>query len=256
MNGEEVAHQGWRTFAIFSDVLKLLVFDLDGTLADTRRDLAEAVNHVLAGAGRPALPLEQVMRNVGNGAERLIASCLADSLRLAPDGPAEPRPGEVPMLLKAFLDHYGDHCTAHTRPYPGLAPAMQKLRPRRMAVLTNKPAKPSRRILDALGLSGFFDLMVCGDSGFGQKPDAAGLRHILATMEVAASQAAMIGDGPQDAGAARAAGTRLIGFLDGIAPREAMLRERPDAAIASMEDLPAAVAALEAGTRRAGELRP
>lgn len=232
-------------------MLKLLVFDLDGTLADTRRDLAESLNHALRGGGRPALPLEKVLAHVGNGAERLVSGCLAAATGRIPDA------AEAAPFLSAFLDHYRDHCTAHTAAYPGLVPALDRLRrgprgeARLMAVLTNKPQAPTEKILAALGLSGYFDLVLGGDSPYGRKPDPGGLNHILAALEVPAAAAALIGDGAQDAGAARAAGVRLIGFLGGIAPREAMLATRPDAVCETLSGLPEAVAAAEAARQPA-----
>jgi phosphoglycolate phosphatase len=250
MDGKEVAHSGAARLYYFSDVLKLLVFDLDGTLADTRRDLAESVNHALLETGRPVLPLQKVMENVGNGAERLIANCLA---AVAPAQAASHE--EIKRVLGLFLDHYRDHCLVHTAAYPGVAAALASLRGRRMAVLTNKPAMPTFKILEGLGLSGYFDLAIGGDTRFGRKPEPGGLLHIMASLEAAPQATAMIGDGVQDAGAARSAGTRLIGFLGGIAPRDAMLRERPDAVFTHMEDLPAAVESLEARAANLPESR-
>jgi phosphoglycolate phosphatase len=236
-------------------VLKLLVFDLDGTLADTRRDLAQSVNHALLQMGRRPLPLEKVMENIGNGAERLIANCLS-----AAGGAAGSDPGEAEKTLGIFLDHYGEHCLEHTSAYPGAASALQRLRhgtsgTRRMAVLTNKPGAPTVKILEALGLAGYFDLIIGGDTAFGRKPEAGGLRHVMASLETSPAETAMIGDGVQDAGAARMAGARLIGFLGGIAPREAMLGENPDAVFSAMEELPGAVAELEARYPKAAERR-
>lgn len=236
-------------------MLKLLVFDLDGTLADTRRDLAESVNQALLRTGRSALPLEKVIENIGNGAERLIANCL-----LAADGKPT-GPEETRRVLGIFLDHYEAHCLVHTQAYPGTAATLKQLRferageRRRMAVLTNKPGAPTLKVLEGLGLSGYFDLIVGGDTPYGRKPDAGGLKHILATLETAPAESAMIGDGVQDAGAARRAGVRLIGFLGGIAPRAALLSEKPDAVFSAMEELPAAVADLEGRAHAASERR-
>jgi phosphoglycolate phosphatase len=230
----------------FYDVLKLLVFDLDGTLADTRRDLAESVNHALIHRGKAALPLEKVMENVGNGAERLIANCLAASAGTAPS------PVETREVLGVFLDHYKDHCLTHTQAYPGTAATLQRLRrgatgaARRMAVLTNKPGIPTLKVLEGLGLSGYFDLILGGDTAFGRKPEAEGLKHIMASLETLPADTAMLGDGVQDAGAARKAGAYFVGFLGGIAPHSALLAEKPDATFAAMNELPAAIAGLEA----------
>lgn len=247
VDGEEELHAGrpWRLY-YFYGVLKLLVFDLDGTLADTRLDLAASVNHALIASGRRALPVEQVVAQVGNGAERLIANCLATA---SASPSSVPDPDDVKKVLGLFLDHYKDHCLGDTVLYPGVAAALDALRgraERSMAVLTNKPMAPTLKILDGLGLAGYFDRVVGGDTPYGRKPEAEGLKHIMAALKAGPAETALIGDGVQDAGAARKAGTFLIGFLGGIAPREAMLAQRPDAAFESMDRLPAAVADLEA----------
>jgi phosphoglycolate phosphatase len=159
-------------------------------------------------------------------------------------------------ILADFLSHYGEHCLERTAAYPGVAASLACLGGYRKAVLTNKPTTPARRILEGLGLASHFDLIVGGDNPHGKKPDPTALRWIMASLEAGPVNTAMIGDGVQDARAARAAGTSLIGFLNGIAPRDALLAEGPDASVESMEALPEAVAALERRLARGAEARP
>ena len=102
--------------------LKLLVFDLDGTLADTRRDLAEAVNATLSSLGKNALPLEQIMSYVGDGADELLRR----SLRISGNKEDE-IPGGLPRLLTSFLDYYGRHCLVHTHPYSGAVLLLEQM---------------------------------------------------------------------------------------------------------------------------------
>lgn len=238
-------------------MLKLLVFDLDGTLADTREDLWRSVNHALSASGLPSLPLESVLSRIGNGARALIDGCIADAKRLA-GTPREggsmsvsaPAAGEgdvhVDRALAAFIDHYRDHCLDRTAPYPGVAASLERLGGYRKAVLTNKPTRPAVRILEGLGLAGHFEYILGGDNPHGKKPDPAALGWLMAAVDAAPRATAMIGDGVQDARAARRAGARMIGFLGGIAPREDLLAESPDAWVEAMRDLPEAIAGLEA----------
>lgn len=227
-------------------MLKLLVFDLDGTLADTREDLAASVNHALASLGLPTLPLEAVMEKVGNGARVLVQASLDDARRRAGSSAAAPASGETERALSEFLAHYGAHCLGKTRAYPGAAEALGKLAGYRKAVLTNKPEAPARRILEGLGLASHFDFILGGDNPHGRKPDPAALAWLMASAQAEPRATAMIGDGVQDARAARRAGALLIGYLGGIAPRADLLAEGPDAAVETLWELPEAVAALEA----------
>jgi phosphoglycolate phosphatase len=212
-------------------------------LADTREDLAASVNHALSQSGLPVLPLDRVMSRVGNGARTLIRGCLEDA------GVATPPSTEASKLeegiLSDFLLHYGEHCLQRTTAYPGVASSLGRLGSYRKAVLTNKPTAPALRILEGLGLAPHFELILGGDNPHGKKPDPAALSFIMSSLGSTPESTVMIGDGVQDARVARAAGTSLIGFLNGIAPRAALLAEAPDAAVESMESLPETIAVLE-----------
>lgn len=231
-------------------MLKLLVFDLDGTLADTREDLWGSVDFALRRAGLPSLPLGTVMDQVGNGARSLIRGSLRHALaagsRSTGSLPDEPDDALVSAALADFLAHYGEHCLVKTRTYPGTAEALEQLGGYRMAVLTNKPGEPARRILEGLGLAGRFDAIVGGDNPHGKKPDPAGLLHLIASSGATPAATAMIGDGVQDARAARRAGAALLGFMGGIATPEDLRAESPDGEFAAMDELPALIARLEA----------
>ena len=227
-----------------SRVLKLLVFDLDGTLADTRLDLAASVNAALAAVGRGSLPPETVVSFVGDGARNLLTRSLAAAGESQPAAAAHDTEldAQLDAALAAFLAHYREHCLVETRAYPGLARALESLAPYRKAVLTNKPAAPARAILEGLGLAGHFAHVFGGDNPYGQKPDPAALRKLMELEDARPEATLMIGDGVQDLRAARRAGTRFLGFLEGMAPRAALLAEGPEATFSSMPELPAAVA--------------
>lgn len=238
-------------------MLKLLVFDLDGTLADTRRDLAASVNAALAAIGRAPLPVETIVGFVGDGARNLLTRSLAAALEAEGNPPASATaPATVDAALEAFLAHYREHCLIETRAYPGLAQALDRLSGYRKAVLTNKPGAPAARILKGLGMSGHFGHVFGGDNPFGQKPDPAALRKLMELESARPEETVMIGDGVQDLRAARRAGARFLGYLDGMGPPAALLAEGAEATFASMAELPAAVAALEAKGLAAAGGRP
>jgi phosphoglycolate phosphatase len=231
-------------------VLKLLVFDLDGTLADTRLDLAASVNAALDAAGLAPLPVEAIVGFVGDGARNLLTRSLAAA------GIAQPNPEALASALSAFLSHYQQHCLVATAAYPGLDAALDGLSAYRMAVLTNKPAAPARAILAGLGLARHFAHVFGGDNPYGQKPEPAALRKLMELEGARPEATVMIGDGVQDLRAARRAGSRFLGFLNGMAPRAALMAEGPEATFAEMAGLPQAVATLETLAAAAPAGRP
>ncbi len=246
-----------RVEVYLSRVLKLLVFDLDGTLADTRHDLALSVNHALRASGRSRLPLATVIGFVGDGARNLIQRSLAaagDAQGAVPEGAmdAVDTVDAVDAVLNSFLEHYAAHCLGETAAYPGVKPSLDRLAGYAKAVLTNKPAAPARTILAGLGLAHHFRLVLGGDNPHGRKPDPAGLEHIMAAENAAPEETVLIGDGVQDLRAARNAGAHFLGFLGGMASAEALKSENPESVFEDMYRLPEALAALEAKLTTAG----
>ncbi len=178
----------------------LIVFDLDGTLVDSRQDLADSANELLAGFGAAPLATDEVAAMVGDGARQLVARALT-AAALDVDADA---------ALDRFLEIYDRRLLLHTKPYDGLPAILRALAAKaRLAVLTNKPEAPSRRILDALGLAPAFGRVIGGDSGWPRKPDPAGLRQLLAWADVGAAAAVMVGDSMVDVETARRAGVRV-----------------------------------------------
>jgi phosphoglycolate phosphatase len=126
--------------------LRLLVFDLDGTLIDSGADLSASVNAMLRHYGRPVLPQEIIATYIGDGVAKLVSRALGE-------------PEDCDFLesaIKYFLDYYREHKLDHTYVYPGVFESLESLRPRSMAVLTNKPIGPSQAICDGLGLTPYF----------------------------------------------------------------------------------------------------
>jgi phosphoglycolate phosphatase len=174
---------------------RLIVFDLDGTLIDSRADLADAANALIAERGGEPLPADAIAGMVGDGAAMLV--------RRALDAAA------LPFDLRSverFLELYDERLLHTTDVYPGMVPALEELsRDGVLAVLTNKPIAPTRRLLDALHLTRFFATAIGGDGPFPRKPDPAGLLHLIATHGSEAEATVLIGDSHVDLHTARAA---------------------------------------------------
>lgn len=174
-----------------------LVFDLDGTLIDSRRDITTAVNRMRDDLGLPPLALEQVVTMVGEGARLLVERALG------PDFP----PDQVDQALVRYLDHYRDVCLDTTRPYPGIEEMLSALSERYpLALLSNKGEALSRRILEGLGLARCFREILGGDSLPTRKPDPAGLCLLAERLGVPVESLLLVGDTWIDAETAKAAG--------------------------------------------------
>lgn len=181
-------------------LLRAFLFDLDGTLIDSKLDLVNAVNYMLCETGRVELPLETVTSFIGHGAPRLMADVLGPNVSEA----------ERNVALEIFLDYYERHYLDNTRAYPGVVEGLQALEEFPMAVLTNKPAKPSVEILEQLGLSKYFRIVHGGDSFPTKKPDPSGARAILENLDANPGEAVMIGDSDVDVLTARNAGILAV----------------------------------------------
>ena len=181
-------------------MIRLVVFDLDGTLVDSREDLAAATNDVLADLGASPLPLDAVVRMVGDGARMLVARALA----------AAECPADVDLALHAFHTRYAQRLLDTTRPYQGIPEVLTSLAPQvALAVLTNKPLVPTERLLDAFGWSEVFGQVIGGDSPHGRKPDPSGLQAIMHAAGVEPHETLMVGDSRADVDVAHAAGTHM-----------------------------------------------
>jgi phosphoglycolate phosphatase len=217
-----------RPLSSFLDRYDLFVFDLDGTLADTREDITMSVNHVLCRLDMDPLDVETVTRFVGDGVRMLLARAL---------GPAAT--GErLDLALREFVEHYAGACVRATRLYPGVAEALEALhgRGKHLAVLTNKPILHSRRILSGLGIERYFTRLVGGDTAPEKKPDPRGLLSIIEETGRPRDRSLLAGDSAVDGLAARAAGIRWAWFRGGFRA-EAPADPAPDHVISSLLDL-------------------
>jgi phosphoglycolate phosphatase len=207
---------------------RLIVFDLDGTLVDSARDLAAAVNDMLDRLVPGTAPLHQdeVRGFIGEGARLLVSRSLAHRALAHP----------LDDALSVFLECYRARMLETTRPYPGVVEALDALDGHALAVLTNKPGDLTRAIVDGLGLAPRFARLY-GSGDVPRKPDPSGLRRLMAETGLAAADTVMVGDSAVDVLAARAAGVRVIGVTYGFAP--ATLREHPpDALVDDLRALP------------------
>jgi phosphoglycolate phosphatase len=216
--------------------IKLVIFDLDGTLIDSRLDLVHSVNAALRHIGRPELPDDVIASYVGDGAPILIQRAL---------GGEQVDEAVVRKGLEFFLSYYREHKLDHTTVYPGIAEALSAIQqasngtPRKLAVLSNKPVIPSRAIVEALGLGQFFSQIYGGNSFATKKPDPEGAHKLLEESGVTPEQAVIVGDSHVDVRTGRNAGLWTIGVTYGFAPHT-LGDEPPDILV----DLPQEVGAV------------
>jgi len=188
--------------------VRAFVFDLDGTLIDSKMDLVNSVNAMLRETGRAQLPPDLIASYVGHGAPQLMASTL---------GPAS-TDAERKEALAIFLKHYNQQKLDETRPYPGVVEGLQALAESGvpMAVLTNKPTQLSVEILDGLKLTRFFRSIYGGDSFSTKKPDPAGVLAVLRELAARPEESAMVGDSDVDIQTARNAAMVAVGVTYGF----------------------------------------
>jgi phosphoglycolate phosphatase len=188
--------------------ITLLIFDLDGTLVDSKLDLALSVNAMLAEMKCARLPHEQIATYVGHGVSNLIRRALGDA---ATDESVE-------RGLEFFLAHYRQHMLDNTVTYPGVREALEDLNGWRLAVLTNKPVRFSQEILSGLGVAQYFACIYGGNSFAQKKPDPIGVVKLMGDMNVSPRQTLIIGDSDTDVLTGRNAGIWTCGVTYGFGP--------------------------------------
>ena len=203
----------------------LVVFDLDGTLADTAPDIASALAVALGVVGLAAPPLEIITGMVGDGARALIKRALAGAR--SNENPSEQ---EVDRLLQRFVAHYADHVCERSRLYRGVAEGIEAARRAgiALAVVTNKPGPLARNLLEALGLGSQFISVIGDGDGFPRKPDPAAMRSIVVGQGTTPARTAVVGDGLPDLRTARALGATAIAAAWGYVAPDRLRAESPD----------------------------
>jgi 2-phosphoglycolate phosphatase len=211
-----------------------IAFDLDGTLVDSRRDIAVAANYVRETAGLSKLPEETVASFVGDGARHLVQGVLG----LSSDDPSLER------HLEVFIDYYTANPVAHTTLMPGAREALSALAHYPLALCTNKARRSTDAVLRELDLERYFRVVVAGDDTEHRKPHPQPLQHIARALDVPTTSLVMVGDGPQDVECGHAVGAHTVGLEGGILPLERLLAAKPHSMLRSLHELPSLVAAL------------
>ena len=209
--------------------MKLIVFDLDGTLVDSGEDIARSVNELLEGMGRPALPHARIQSYVGNGVRKLLERSLGDTET------------DLVRAEARYLSIYRRRLLDTTRPYPGVVPALEALyRGHTLAVLTNKPVSESVQILEGLDLKRYFQAVLGGDSFSRKKPDPVGVRFLQAETGAKDEETLLVGDSTIDWETARNAEIRSCLVRYGMGPWN-RAEERPDFVVDDLRELAALV---------------
>jgi len=212
-----------------------LLFDLDGTLVDSRADLTTSINLMLDELGRAPLPLERVVTLIGEGVRLLVERALRTTQASAPQD------AEIDRATEIYRRHYRVHLLDQTRAYPGVHETLAALRHLPKAVVTNKPYDFSLHILEALDLRPHFEVILGGDSLPERKPSAQPLLEAARRCGQAPAESLMIGDSRIDILAGRAAEMRTCGFVGGFRGREELVAAGADVLIERFEELRAVV---------------
>ena len=189
--------------------LKLIIFDLDGTLIDSSVDITNALNYALEPHSVKRLAVDDTIKLVGEGITRLLEKVVGDRGDAVLDS-----------VTKRFLEHYTAHILDFTIAYPGVRETLDKLSGYKKAVISNKREKLSRAVLEGLGLSQYFDIIVGSDSTSERKPSPVPVLKVLSELSVNASDAVIVGDSNYDVDAGKAAGVTTVAVTYGYRPRE------------------------------------
>ncbi len=213
---------------------KLLIFDLDGTLADTAQDITDAINYALKPFGSREYSVEEAKAMVGSGISSLLESLIPPNACL-PDSPA-PLKGEAKEIVTGrFLEFYSGHLLDNTTAYPLVKETLSKLGDYTKAVLSNKREAYSCEILEGLGISHYFNAIWGSDSVREKKPSPAAIFDLLEKFSVSREEAAIVGDSNYDVEAGKAAGIKIISVTYGFRSREFL--EGSDYIIDSFDEL-------------------
>lgn len=205
--------------------IDLLIFDLDGTLIESKWDIATAVNLTLRDLGLPVREQEEIFSFVGDGIKHLLRLSVG-----------EENQSRYEDALRVFRGHYLAHCLDRTQFYPGIDRVLAHYAAKHKAVATNKSLEYTTRILDGLGAH-HFTYIVGGDNGYGLKPEPGMLLKILDELKVEKDRAVLIGDSTNDINGGHNAGIKVCAVGYGMGNREKMAACNPDWFIEQPEDL-------------------
>jgi len=216
--------------------LSLIIFDLDGTLVDSSADITNALNHATAPFGLNPITREDTIKLIGEGITRLIEKLLASSRRDSADPDDERETLKLKeCVINRFMEYYTAHLVDHTRPYEGVRETLVSLDGFHKAVISNKQTALSHMVLDQLGLSPFFEVILGSDAVPEKKPSPMPVLKVLSELGIEPVHAMMVGDSNFDIDAGKAAGVITVGVTYGYRPREAIAHA--DYMIQSMTEL-------------------
>jgi phosphoglycolate phosphatase len=205
--------------------LDLIIFDLDGTLVDSRLDLTNSVNAALRDLGLPLKTPDEIIDMIGNGTRALVERAVGgDRERFA-------------RAFSIFTKDYAEHLLDHTKLYPGARETLAHFAGKKLAVMSNKRQRFCEAILRGLGVDRLFEMIQGGDAPHGKKPDPAPLLEISRRLGVPPVRAAMVGDSPVDVAAGKAAGMRTVGLTEGFTPAERMATTGADLLLPTIASL-------------------
>ncbi len=203
----------------------MYIFDLDGTLIDTRRDITTAINKVLSHYGLAKKSIDEVTGYVGDGIQKFVERCIGD------------KKIDVDKAVSMFKDFYWTHLVDTTKPYPGVCEVLDHLSDKYKAILTNKSYKFTKAITDKLNLTEKFSEIVGGDSVSKKKPSTEGMEYIISKSGIEREKTVMIGDGKNDILTAKKAGVTSVYVTYGFTDAEKVRSLEPDFIIDTPIDL-------------------
>ncbi len=198
--------------------IKLIIFDLDGTLIDSSIDITNALNYALEPYSFKRLTVNDTIKMVGEGITRLIEKLVASAWgnEVPPRAPA----GIQTEVTERFLKHYTQHILDYTKEYPGVKETLERLNNYKKAVISNKRESLSKMVLDGLGLSRYFDIIIGSDTTPEKKPSPMPILKVLSELHVRPADAVIVGDSNYDVDAGKAAGVTTVAVTYGYRPRE------------------------------------
>jgi 2-phosphoglycolate phosphatase len=206
--------------------VELIMFDLDGTLAATGRDLADAVNTVRFRLELEPLDDRLVYSHVGRGVEYLLRHSLPPAYQ-----------DKFEEVMDIFLKHYEEHLLDTTVLYPSVEETLERFSGKKKAVVTNKRQYLASAVLRGLGIEACFDAVIGGDCGMNKKPDPSCIRHLLDRFKIAPDKAVIVGDGDTDIEAGRRADVHTCAVTYGLGDKEQLAAAEPDFMIDDLKEL-------------------
>ena len=205
---------------------RLIIYDLDGTLVDTREDIAQAANHMLSQLRLPLLASQEICRSVGRGLHNLITGCLKTE-----------DPKQIERGTTLYRAYYAAHLLDHSTLYPGVREVLEYFKQRSQVVITNKPNPYSRDILVGLDVAGYFVEIVAGDSAYPKKPDPTAVQSMMEKAQTVPEKTLMVGDSPIDIETGRNAGVLTVGITQGFADDAELRAAAPTVLVRNFQEL-------------------